>query len=80
VPDARRSLDQITDLYVRERYAGQRASPQELRLVQRAWLSFRGALLRSWFRSAARARLRAVIEETALTPPGYARHPSPILN
>ncbi len=47
VPDARRSLDQITDLYVRERYAGRRASPQELRLVQRAWLSFRGALLRS---------------------------------
>ncbi len=47
VPDARRSLDQITDLYVRERYAGKQPTPQELRLVQRAWLSLRGALLRS---------------------------------
>jgi transglutaminase-like putative cysteine protease len=47
VPDARRSLDQIADLYVREQYAGKRPTPQELRLVQRAWLSFRAALLRS---------------------------------
>jgi transglutaminase-like putative cysteine protease len=47
VPDARRSLDQITDLYVRERYAGQNPSVQELRLAQRAWLSFRASLLRS---------------------------------
>ena len=48
VPNARRSLDQITDLYVRERYAGTEPTIQELRLVQRAWLSFRGALLRSF--------------------------------
>src|SRR6185312_12023381 len=47
VPDARRSLDQITDLYVRERYAGRNPSVQELRLAQRAWLNFRAALLRS---------------------------------
>ena len=47
VPDAQRSLDQITNLYVRERYAGQPATTQELRLVQRAWLTFRGALLKS---------------------------------
>lgn len=47
VPDARRSLDQITDLYVRERYAGAEPTIQDLRLVRRAWLSFRGALLRS---------------------------------
>ena len=47
VPNARRSLDQITDLYVRERYAGSQPSIQDLRLVRRAWLSFRGALLRS---------------------------------
>ncbi len=47
VPDAQRSLDRITDLYVRERYGGQRPTVQELRLVQRAWLAVRGALLRS---------------------------------
>ena len=47
VPDAQRSLDQIADLYVRERYAGKQATPQELRLVQRAWLTLRGALLKS---------------------------------
>ena len=47
VPDARRSLDQITDLYVRERYAGKAPTTQELRLIQRAWLSLRGALVKS---------------------------------
>ncbi len=47
VPDARRSLDQITDLYVRERYAGKPPTVQELRLIQRAWLSLRGALVKS---------------------------------
>lgn len=47
VPDARRSLDQITDLYVRERYAGKAPTAQELRLIQRAWLSLRGALVKS---------------------------------
>lgn len=47
VPNARRSLDQITDLYVRERYAGEEPTIQDLRLVRRAWLTFRGALLRS---------------------------------
>lgn len=47
VPDARRSLDQITDLYVRERYAGKSPTVQELRLIQRAWLSLRGALVKS---------------------------------
>ncbi|MFN8513762.1 MAG: transglutaminaseTgpA domain-containing protein [Thermomicrobiales bacterium] len=49
VPKARRSLDQITDLYVREQYAREEPSIQDLRLVRRAWLSFRGALLRSFF-------------------------------
>ncbi len=47
VPDARRSLDQITALYVRERYAGKPPTVQELRLIQRAWLSLRGALVKS---------------------------------
>jgi transglutaminase-like putative cysteine protease len=47
VPDARRSLDQITHLYVRERYAGKPPTIQELRLVQRAWLALRGALVKS---------------------------------
>lgn len=48
VPNARRSLDQITDLYVREQYAREEPSIQDLRMVRRAWLSFRGALLRSF--------------------------------
>lgn len=47
VPDARRSLDQITDLYVRERYAGKPPTVQELRLVRRAWLALRGTLVKS---------------------------------
>lgn len=47
VPDARRSLDQIADLYVREHYAGQHPTTQELRLVHRAWLSVREALVKS---------------------------------
>jgi len=47
VPDARRSLDQITDLYVRERYAGKPPTTQELRLIRRAWLSLRGTLVTS---------------------------------
>jgi transglutaminase-like putative cysteine protease len=47
VPDAQRSLDQITTLYVRERYAGKPPTVQELRLIQRAWLSLRGALVKS---------------------------------
>ncbi len=47
VPDAQRSLDQIANLYVREQYAGQQATQQELRLAQRAWLTIRSALLRS---------------------------------
>jgi hypothetical protein len=50
VPGSRRSLDQIADTYVREQYAGQRPTPQELRLVRRAWLQFRTMLLRSFFR------------------------------
>jgi transglutaminase-like putative cysteine protease len=49
VPNARRSLDQITDLYVREQYAREEPTIQDLRLVRRAWLSFRGALFRSFF-------------------------------
>jgi hypothetical protein len=49
VPKARRSLDQITDLYVKEQYAREEPTIQDLRLVRRAWLSFRGALLRSFF-------------------------------
>jgi transglutaminase-like putative cysteine protease len=48
VPNARRSLDQITDLYVREQYAREEPTIQDLRMVRRAWLSFRGALLRSF--------------------------------
>ncbi len=48
VPDARRSLDQITSLYVREQYAGEQPTIQDLRLVRRSWLAFRGALLRSF--------------------------------
>lgn len=47
VPEAQRSLDRIADSYVRERYGGQRPTTQELRLVQRAWLTLRGALLKS---------------------------------
>jgi transglutaminase-like putative cysteine protease len=49
VPDARRSLNQIADLYVREQYAGHQPTLQEMRLARRAWLTFREALLRSVF-------------------------------
>lgn len=50
VPGTRRSLDQITNLYVREQYGGQQPSIQDVRLVQRAWHTFRAALLRSFLR------------------------------
>ncbi|HEX5502159.1 MAG TPA: transglutaminase domain-containing protein, partial [Thermomicrobiales bacterium] len=46
VPGTRRSLDRIAETYVRERYGGRSPSPQEVRLVRRAWLTVRGALLR----------------------------------
>lgn len=49
VPGTRRSLDRIAETYVRERYGGRSPTPQEVRLVQRAWLTVRGALLRSVF-------------------------------
>ena len=47
VPGTRRSLDQIAGLYVREQYGGETPTVQEVRLVRRAWLTFRAALLRS---------------------------------
>lgn len=50
LPDAQRSLDRIATSYVRERYAGEQPSEQELRLVRRAWLTVRNLLLRSILR------------------------------
>lgn len=47
VPGTRRSLTQITALYVAEQYGRHQPTPQEVRLARRAWLRFRGALLRS---------------------------------